>query len=92
MKQGFVYILASGKHGTLYTGVTADLQRRVHQHKNDLVQGFTKQYHVYRLVYYESFKNITDAIAREKCIKRWKRSWKITLIEADNPDWQDLCK
>ena len=90
MRGYFVYILASKKNGTLYIGVTNDLIKRIFQHKDNLVEGFTKKYGVYKLVYYEIFKNINDAITREKNIKKWKRKWKIELIEELNPNWKDL--
>ena len=89
MKQYYIYILASKKNGTLYTGVTSDLVKRVYEHKNDLVKGFTKKYRVHSLVYFEIFSDINEAIHREKCIKRWKRTWKIELIEKNNPNWKD---
>jgi putative endonuclease len=89
-KQSYVYILASGKHGTLYVGVTSDIIRRIYEHKEGLAEGFTKQYNVHRLVYYEIFGSIPDAIHREKCIKKWNRDWKINKIEENNPDWNDL--
>ena len=89
-KQSYVYILASGKHGTLYTGVTAELIKRVHEHKEALANGFTKSYDVKRLVYYEIFDDINEAIQREKRIKKWNRDWKIKRIEENNPDWEDL--
>ena len=88
-KQYFVYILAS-KSGTLYTGMTNNLQRRIYQHKNKLIAGFTAKYNVNRLVHYEIFNDVRDAIAREKQIKGWLRKKKIALIEAMNPKWQDL--
>ena len=81
MKQPAVYIMASKKLGVLYIGVTSDLKRRVYEHKNDLVDGFTKKYLVHRLVYFESTSDINAAIAREKQLKAWKRQWKIELIE-----------
>ena len=90
MRKYFVYILASKKNGTLYIGVTNDLTKRVYQHKNNLVEGFTQKYGIHKLVYYEIFKNIQDAITREKNIKKWKRKWKIELIEELNPNWKDL--
>ncbi len=90
MKQPAVYILASQRHGTLYTGVTSDLRRRIWQHKNDFVEGFTKTYGVHRLVYFELCPDMTSAIAREKQIKHWNRSWKLRIIEKMNPEWQDL--
>jgi putative endonuclease len=86
----YVYLLASGKHGTLYLGVTNDLVRRVYEHKTKAVPGFTARYSVVRLVWYECYDDPTNAITREKDIKKWKREWKIRLIEEDNPDWSDL--
>ncbi len=85
-----VYILASRQNGTLYIGVTSNLVKRVWEHKNNLVAGFTKRHRVHMLVYYERFDTMLDAIAYEKQIKGWQRSWKLELIEAKNPDWQDL--
>ncbi|KOR36019.1 MULTISPECIES: GIY-YIG nuclease family protein [Planktothricoides] len=90
MKNYFIYILASKYNGTLYIGVTNDLLKRVYEHKNNFVDGFTKQYGVHRLVYYEVFNSIESAINREKQIKKWRREWKINLIEKDNPKWDDL--
>ncbi len=90
MKQYYVYILASKKNGTLYIGVTNNLLKRVYEHKNNLIEGFTKKYSVHNLVYYEVYSNIYDAIAREKRMKKWKRKWKIELIEKSNPQWMDL--
>jgi putative endonuclease len=89
MKQYFVYIMSS-KSGTLYTGMTNDLQKRVYQHKNKLFEGFTSKYDVNRLVYFETFGDVRDAIAREKQIKSWRRSKKLALIESMNRKWQDL--
>ena len=86
----FVYILASHRNGTLYTGVTNNLDCRVWQHKNNVFEGFTKRYGVHRLVWFEVHDDIRLAIEREKRIKRWRRAWKIALIEAMNPDWDDL--
>ena len=83
-------MLASKRNGTLYIGLTNNLLERVHQHKNNLVGGFTKKYAVHNLVYYEAYKDIYDAIAREKRMKKWKRKWKIELIEKVNPNWEDL--
>jgi len=74
----------------LYIGVTSDLVRRIYEHKNHLIEGFTKKYKVHRLVYYEEHDDINEAITREKRMKRWNRQWKINLIEQHNPDWQDL--
>ena len=90
MKQYFVYILASKRNGTLYTGVTNDLARRVWEHRTDGVEGFTKRYGVHRLVHYEVFVDAVSAIQREKRIKKWNRAWKIELIEQHNSDWADL--
>jgi len=89
-KQPAVYILASKRNGTLYVGVTSDLKKRVWEHKNDLVEGFTKRYGVHQLVYYELHGEIMSAIRREKQIKKWNRSWELELIERQNPDWRDL--
>ena len=90
MKQPCVYILASDWNGTLYVGVTSDLVKRVYEHKNDLVDGFTKKYQVHLLVWYEQHATMESAIAREKAIKAWKREWKIQLIEESNSGWRDL--
>ena len=89
-KRPAVYILASKRNGTLYIGVTSDLPKRAWEHKNDLVEGFTKRYRVHRLVYYELHENMESAISREKQIKKWNRVWKLELIEKQNPDWRDL--
>ncbi len=89
-KQPSVYILASKRNGTLYVGVTSNLVKRVWEHKNDMVEGFTKRYAVHRLVWYELHENMESAISREKRIKNWKRKWKLQLIEKDNSNWQDL--
>jgi putative endonuclease len=85
-----VYLLASGKHGTLYLGVTSDLVRRIYEHGTKAVPGFTSRYRVNRLVWFECYDDPVSAITREKQIKRWRRDWKIALIEQDNPDWLDL--
>ena len=90
MKQPCVYLLASKRNGTLYVGVTSNLVQRVWQHKNDLVEGFTKRYGVHTLVWYEVHEVMESAITREKAVKRWKRDWKIELIQRDNPSWSDL--
>jgi putative endonuclease len=90
IKQPSVYILASERNGTLYIGVTSDLVKRVWEHKNNLIEGFTKRYIVHYLVWYELHENMDVAIEREKNIKEWKRAWKIKLIETDNPNWNDL--
>ena len=89
-KQFYVYILASKRNGTLYTGVTSDLIQRVWQHKNNMVEGFTKKYNVKTLVYYEVHESAESALTREKRIKRWRRAWKLRLIEDNNPEWKDL--
>ena len=89
-KTYYVYLLASRRHGTLYLGVTNDLSRRVWEHKTKAIPGFSARYGVDRLVWYETYDRIHDAIAREKDIKKWRRDWKIRLIEEMNPDWQDL--
>jgi len=90
MNAYFVYILASKKNGTLYIGVTSNLVKRVFEHKQNMVEGFTKKYGVHTLVYYEQTNDINAAITREKQLKKWKRQWKINLIEKDNPKWNDL--
>ncbi len=90
MNQYYLYILASRRYGTLYTGVTSDIVKRVYEHKEKILEGFSKEYDVIRLVYYEIHNDVTEAIIREKRIKRWHRDWKISLIEKDNPDWIDL--
>ena len=89
-KQPAVYILASKRNGTLYIGVTSDLVKRIWQHNNNLADGFTKQYQVHLLVWYELHHTMASAITREKRLKNWKRKWKLNLIEAKNPDWRDL--
>jgi len=83
-------MLASKRNGTLYTGVTNNLLKRVYEHKSNLVEGFTKKYNVHNLVYYEIHGDIYNAINREKQIKKWKRQWKTELIEKENPEWKDL--
>ncbi len=90
MKTYYVYILASQRNGTLYVGVTNNLNRRIIEHKTGVNNGFTKKYGVSQLVYYESFHDINMAIRREKQLKNWKRRWKLALIEKDNPTWEDL--
>jgi putative endonuclease len=90
MKEYYVYIMASKRNGTLYTGVTSDLERRVWQHKTKETQGFTSKYNVNQLVYYEIHGDIMEAIKREKNIQAWKRNWKLQLIEKNNPNWDDL--
>jgi putative endonuclease len=86
----YVYILASRKNGTLYTGITNDIVRRVFEHREARVEGFTKRYSVKTLVYLELHSDPAAAIHREKTLKRWRRSWKVALIEERNPDWHDL--
>jgi putative endonuclease len=90
MKKGYLYILANKPYGTLYTGVTSNLHKRLHQHRIGVGSEFTKKYGVTRLVYYEVHDLVTDAIQRETNIKRWKRDWKIALIEEVNPGWKEL--
>ncbi len=89
-REAYVYILASKKHGTLYTGVTSDLERRIYEHKHHLLKGFTSKYDVTRLVWYEHGNDIAAAISLEKKIKNRNRQWKIDLIEKNNPDWADI--
>ena len=90
MKLPCVYILANKPNGTLYIGVTSDLVRRVWQHKNNFVEGFTKRYNVHNLVWYEVHETMESAIPRESALKKWRRAWKIELIEKENPRWLDL--
>ena len=85
-----MYILASDRHGTLYIGVTAQLETRISIHKQDLIEGFTNRYGVHQLVYFEMHQTMDDAIRREKQLKKWKRAWKLRLIDQVNPEWQDL--
>ena len=89
-KQFYVYILTNQKNGTLYIGVTNNLRRRLSEHKQGLIEGFTKKYRIHLLVYYETYSNPTTAIAREKCLKEWHRAWKLKLIDSTNPRWRDL--
>ena len=89
-KQPSVYILTNKRNGTLYIGVTSDLVKRIWEHKNSMVGGFTKRYNVHRLVWYELHDSMESAITREKRLKNWKRKWKLELIESSNPNWQDL--
>ena len=86
----YVYLLASKKHGTLYLGVTNDIVRRVHEYRTDAVKGFTSRYGVHKLVWFEIYDDAITAIAREKELKKWRRDWKIRLIEEQNPEWGDL--
>lgn len=90
MKQPVVYILASQRNGTLYVGATSDVVQRVWQHKNDLTGGFSQAYSVHMLVYFEQHADMLAAITREKQIKKWRRAWKVALIEQTNPGWRDL--
>jgi putative endonuclease len=90
MKRACVYILASKRNGTLYVGVTNDISRRGWEHKSDVAESFTKEYGVHRLVYTEFHETMPDAILREKQIKKWRRAWKLDLIERENPQWRDL--
>ena len=85
-----VYILASRSHGVLYVGVTADLQKRVWEHRTGVITGFTQRYGVHRLVWFEQHQQMDSAIQREKRLKRWRRAWKVGLVEAGNPEWRDL--
>ena len=87
---GYVYIMASGRNGTIYIGVTSDLERRVYEHREGLLPGFTKKYDCRFLVWYQEFDRIGDAIQREKTLKQWYRKWKLKLIEDMNPNWDDL--
>jgi len=86
----YVYILASKRNGTLYIGVTRDLARRAWEHREEMIEGFTKKYGVKRLVYFETFDDVYAAIVREKRLKKYKREWKMNLIEANNLEWNDL--
>lgn len=90
MRLYYVYILASQRNGTLYIGVTNDLERRVFEHRQGIVDGFTKKYGVKRLVYFEETNDVTSAIVREKQLKKWNRKWKLRIIEEKNPGWNDL--
>ncbi len=90
MKQYYVYIMASQRNGTLYTGVTSNLVKRVWQHKSGITKGFTSKFRINRLVYYEIHSDISEAIKREKNIKAWNRKWKLRLIEEKNSNWNDL--
>ena len=88
--QYYIYILANKRNGTLYIGVTSNLVKRVYEHKNNIIDGFTKKYSIHKLVYYEITDDIESAIRREKQLKKWNRKWKINLIEDSNPEWRDL--
>ncbi len=89
-KQPAVYILSCKRNGTLYIGVTSNLVQRVWQHRNNQISGFTQQYNIHVLIYYELHEDMVSAITREKQLKKWKRGWKLRLIEENNPDWVDL--
>jgi putative endonuclease len=90
MRNYYVYILTTRKNTVLYTGVTSDIEKRLWEHKEEIADGFTKDYSVKKLVYLEIYQDVKEAIHREKCIKRWKREWKVKLIEEANPEWNDL--
>jgi putative endonuclease len=90
MKNYYVYILASKRNGTLYVGITRDLVKRIWEHKQDMLEGFTKKYKVHNLVYFEATTDVNSAITREKQLKKWNRAWKLKLIEEQNPNWEDL--
>jgi len=90
MKEFYVYILCNKRNGTLYTGVTSDLLKRVYEHRDNLIDRFTQKYNIYRLVWYETHESAEAAIIREKQIKKWKRVWKLELIERHNTEWNDL--
>ena len=90
MKNYYVYIVTNKPRGTLYIGMTSDLDRRAFEHRNGLIDGFTKKYNLKMLVYFEVFNRVEGAITREKKLKKWNRQWKIDLIEKSNPEWDDL--
>ncbi len=90
MRRYYVYILANRRYGVMYVGVTNDLFRRMIQHRAKVVPGFTKEYGVIRLVYFEDYASITEARARERSLKRWRRAWKLELVDEFNPEWRDL--
>ena len=90
--QYYLYIITNKKNGTLYIGVTNDLERRMFEHKNKLVEGFSSKYDLNKLMYFETYQYVNDAIKREKNMKKWKRQWKINLIEKENSNWDDLSK
>jgi len=89
-KNYYIYIATNKNNTVLYTGVTNNLKRRIYEHRYKLVEGFTSKYNINKLVYFEHYTNINDAIRREKCIKKWRRQWKIDIIEKLNPQWRDL--
>ena len=88
--QYYIYILANKRNGTLYIGVTSNLIKRIYEHKNNIIEGFTKKYNIHKLVYCETTDDIESAIRREKQIKKWNRKWKLELIGKNNPEWRDL--
>ena len=88
----YVYILASKRNGTIYIGATDDIERRMHEHKNETFKGFTEKYNVNQLIYFEAYNNSEDAFTRESQMKKWNRAWKLELIEKDNPQWLDLSR
>ena len=90
MRHGYVYIMTNVRNGTLYVGVTNDIARRVHEHREGRIDGFTKRYGLKRLVWYEAHSDVPTAIRREKAVKAWQRAWKLRLIEESNPEWNDL--
>ena len=90
MRTYYVYILASKRNGTLYIGVTNNLERRIYEHKANIIEGFTAKYNVHQLVYWEQTTDIYSALKREKQLKKWNRKWKLALIEKENPNWNDL--
>ncbi|MEO0571606.1 MAG: GIY-YIG nuclease family protein [Bacteroidota bacterium] len=90
--QYYVYIITNKKDGTLYTGMANDVERRIFEHKSKVIEGFSKKYGLTRLVYFEMYQYVKDAIIREKRMKKWKRQWKIDLIEEENPKWNDLAR
>jgi putative endonuclease len=87
---GYLYILASRRHGTLYIGTTTDLPKRLWEHRTGVVRGFTRRHGIKRLVYFETYHDVSDAIVRERRMKEWQRAWKVALIERENPYWEDL--
>ena len=90
MKKGFIYMMTNKQYGVLYIGITSDIVKRVYEHKNSYVDGFTKQYNLNILVYYEVYDEIEEAIKREKQLKNWHREWKVELVNKQNPNWEDL--
>ena len=90
MRQFYVYILSNRRYGVLYVGMTNDLVRRMYEHQQKLVAGFTKSYGVIRLVYFEQFSSVDEARARERGLKRWRRAWKLKLVDEFNPEWRDI--